>query len=63
MIVIPQNDELENKIAEEIDEKVTINIVNIDTAKVDEEEKTVFQNNDEDEEVVYEKEKTDIRNI
>lgn len=63
MIVIPQNDELENKLVEEIDEKVTINVVNIDTAKVDEEEKTVFQNNDEDEDVVYEKEKTDIRNI
>lgn len=63
MIVIPQNDELENKIAEEIDEKVTINVVKIDTAKADEEEKTVFQNIDKDEEVVYEKEKTDIRNI
>lgn len=63
MIVIPQNDELENKIADEIDEKVTINVVKIDTAKADEEEKTVFQNIDKDEEVVYEKEKTDIRNI
>ncbi len=59
MIVIPQANELENKLAEDIDDKVTINVVNLDSNKKLKDKENPDNNDEVDGEIIYEKEKTD----